>query len=88
MMKYLGGLLVLLYTAVNVLNLSRFPDAKHLASWAGMCPGNHESAGCPLGDAPGRQDPQGQHVAAARPHRGGMRRGADQAVGAHRSGRS
>jgi transposase len=22
-----------------------FPDAAHLASWAGMCPGNHESAG-------------------------------------------
>jgi transposase len=26
-------------------DLSRFPTAKHLASWAGMCPGNHESAG-------------------------------------------
>lgn len=25
--------------------MSRFPSAKHLASWAGMCPGNHESAG-------------------------------------------
>jgi transposase len=25
--------------------LSRFPSAAHLASWAGMCPGNHESAG-------------------------------------------
>ncbi len=24
---------------------SRFPDAKHLASWAGMCPGNAESGG-------------------------------------------
>ena len=23
----------------------RFPTAGHLASWAGMCPGNHESAG-------------------------------------------
>lgn len=23
----------------------RFPSAAHLASWAGMCPGNHESAG-------------------------------------------
>jgi transposase len=22
-----------------------FPDASHLASWAGLCPGNHESAG-------------------------------------------
>ena len=25
--------------------MSRFPSAKHLASWAGMCPGNHESGG-------------------------------------------
>jgi transposase len=24
---------------------TRFPSARHLASWAGMCPGNHESAG-------------------------------------------
>ena len=27
------------------LDLARFPTARHLASWAGMCPGNHESAG-------------------------------------------
>ncbi|HEY1243560.1 MAG TPA: IS110 family transposase [Hyphomicrobiaceae bacterium] len=26
-------------------DLQRFPSAKHLASWAGMCPGNRESAG-------------------------------------------
>src|SRR6185369_5788289 len=26
-------------------DMSRFPTARHLASWAGMCPGNHESAG-------------------------------------------
>jgi len=25
--------------------MSHFPSAGHLASWAGMCPGNHESAG-------------------------------------------
>jgi transposase len=36
--------------AENVLaeigdDLSRFPSADHLASWAGMVPGNHESAG-------------------------------------------
>ncbi len=26
-------------------DMSRFPTAKHLASWAGVCPGNKESAG-------------------------------------------
>ena len=26
-------------------DMGRFPSAKHLASWAGMCPGNHQSAG-------------------------------------------
>jgi transposase len=27
------------------VDLKQFKDAAHLASWAGMCPGNHESAG-------------------------------------------
>jgi hypothetical protein len=27
------------------LNMKQFEDAKHLASWAGLCPGNWESAG-------------------------------------------
>src|SRR5690349_9115716 len=26
-------------------DMSRFPSAEHLASWAKVCPGNHESAG-------------------------------------------
>jgi len=37
-------------TAQNILaeigtDISRWPTAKHFASWAGVCPGNHESAG-------------------------------------------
>lgn len=31
------------------LNMEQFPSAAHLASWAGMCPGNFESAGKRLG---------------------------------------
>ncbi|HYE76219.1 MAG TPA: transposase, partial [Blastocatellia bacterium] len=27
------------------IEMDRFPSPAHLASWAGMCPGNHESAG-------------------------------------------
>ncbi len=27
------------------LDMGRFPSARHLASWAGMCPGSYESAG-------------------------------------------
>ena len=26
-------------------DMSRFPSAAHFSSWAGMCPGNRESAG-------------------------------------------
>lgn len=35
-------------------DMGRFPSAKHLASWAGLCPGNHESAGSSAPGARGR----------------------------------
>lgn len=31
--------------AVLGCDMTRFPTAGHAASWAGLCPGNHESAG-------------------------------------------
>ena len=36
-----------------------FPGAAHLASWTGLCPGNHESAGK---RRPGRRRPGNQHL--------------------------
>jgi transposase len=48
------------------VDMSRFPSARHLAAWAGVAPGNHESGGYPLaGDAPLGAGTPGQPVAAA-----------------------
>jgi transposase len=38
-------------------DVGRFPTAKHLTSWAGMCPGNHESAGKRRGGATRKGSP-------------------------------
>jgi len=38
-------------------DLTRFPSPKHLASWAGLCPGNHESAGKRRGGATRKGSP-------------------------------
>jgi transposase len=41
-------------------DMQRFPSARHLASWAGMCPGNRESAG----KRARRQNTQGEPMVA------------------------
>ena len=38
-------------------DMSRFPSASHLAKWARLCPGNHESAGKRLSGQTGRSNP-------------------------------
>lgn len=38
-------------------DMSRFPSAKHLANWAGVCPGNRESGGKRLSTKPTGGDP-------------------------------
>lgn len=39
------------------VDMSRFPSAGHLSSWAHVCPGNHESAGRRKSGATGRGNP-------------------------------
>ena len=36
--------------------MRRFPTSRHLASWAGLCPGNKQSAGKRLGGKPTKGD--------------------------------
>ena len=38
------------------VDMGRFPSAKHLASWAGVCPGNRQSAGKQLSGRPSGGD--------------------------------
>jgi len=38
-------------------DMGRFPSASHLAKWARLCPGNHESAGKRLSGRTGRSNP-------------------------------
>ena len=46
------------------VKMDQFPSAKHLASWVGVCPGNHESAGKRLVF----QNPQRQSVCPSTAH--------------------
>ncbi|WP_324614472.1 transposase [Streptomyces sp. MMG1121] len=43
--------------------IGRFPSAGHRVSWAGLCPGHHESA------APDRLGPRVHHPARGHPRR-------------------
>ena len=52
-------------------DMSRFPTAKHLASWAGVCPGNRQNAGKRLdrSNDPGQCLSQNRSVRFGREHR-------------------
>ena len=77
------------------IEMDQFPSAQHVASWAGVCPGNHESAGKRLSGKARKGNPylrrllvQAAHAAAhskntylsAQYHRIASRRGAKKAA--------
>lgn len=50
------------------VRMEQFPSAHHLASWAGMCPGNHRSAGKRKGGKTRRGSPHLRRVLAEAAH--------------------
>jgi transposase len=56
------------------MDMSPFPTAQHFASWARLCPGNHESAGKRRPATTGK----GRRLVAGHPARGRLGRGQDQ----------
>jgi transposase len=64
--------------------VARFPSAQHLASWAGVCPGNHESAGKRLGGKTRKGNAPLRRVLIQSAHAAGRARGTSLGAQYHR----